>query len=123
MNSHDRHSSHHTSRVDIPCLLYGSVGVGLAIALHAVGLYKTADKWLVGILLDPVFQGEPPFSVSLPVQIVISAVFCYGIAFVVLDTAGTWRRVLIGGTVVVLALAMVPTLAVWQIYFSRLYLT
>lgn len=47
-----------------------------------------------------------------------SAVFCYGIAYAVLDSAGLWRRIVLGITAVVLTLAMVPAFAVWDIYFS-----
>ena len=99
-------------------MLYGTVGVCLALAMHAVGLLKRGDDWLLGILLGPVFHGQLPSVLSLPVLILVAAVFCFGLAFVVLDTVGTGRRVLIGVTVLVLVLAMVPTLAVWNIYFS-----
>lgn len=112
------HSNEHVSRVDIPCVLYGSVGVGVALAMQVVGLLKNGDERLLGALLNPVFHGEMPGVLSLPVQLLITVVCCYGLAFIVLDSAGTWRRLLMGVTVLILVLAMVPTLAVWNIYFS-----
>lgn len=118
MSSIYHHSSGHVSRVDIPCLLYGTIGVCLALAMHVVGLLKIGDKMMLEFLTVAVFKGQFPKELSMPVQVVLTAVFCYGLAFVILDTVGTWRRVLIGGTVLVLAMSMVPTLAVWNIYFS-----
>ena len=111
-------SSPRVSRVDGPCLLYGSVGVWLSVALQYVGLFEKGDDRLMGVLLQPVFHGQMPEVLSFPLQIVITSVFCYSLAFIVLDTAGTWKRVALGITVLVLLLAMVPTLAVWNIYYS-----
>jgi hypothetical protein len=115
MNSH---SHDHVSRVDAPCLLHGTVGVSLAIVLQILGLFKSGDDRLMAALIDPVFHGQAPEGVSLLVQVMVCAVLCYSIAFVVLDTAGLWRRVVMGVSVLVLVLAMVPSLAVWHIYFS-----
>ena len=115
---HQSQSSTRISRVDGPCLLYGSVGVWLSVALQYVGLFKKGDDRLMGVLSQPVFHGQMPEILSLPLQIVMTSVFCYALAFVVLDTAGTWKRVALGITVLVLLLAMVPTLAVWNIYYS-----
>jgi hypothetical protein len=110
--------AHQTSRVDGPCMLYGSVGLWLAVAMQLIGLFKVGDEYLMSVLYQPVFNGNMPEQVSLPIHIVVAAVFCYGLAFIVLDVLGAWRRLLIGTTVLVLTLAMVPTLAVWNIYFS-----
>jgi len=115
MNSH---SHDHVSRVDAPCLLHGTVGVSIAIVMQILGLFKLGDNRLTAALLDPVFHGQAPEGVSLFVQVMVCAVLCYGIAFVVLDTAGVWRRVVMGVSVLVLVLAMVPSLAVWNMYFS-----
>jgi len=115
MNSH---SHDHVSRVDAPCLLYGTLGVSIAIVMQILGLFKLGDDRLMAALLNPVFHGQAPEDVSLLVQVMVCAVFCYSIAFVVLDTAGLWRRVVMGVSLLVLVLAMVPSLAVWNMYFS-----
>jgi len=106
------------SRVDGPCLLHGSVGVAVAIVLQWVGLFGKGDARLMDTLLQPVFHGQMPELLSFPFQILVTAVFCYGLAFAVLDTAGTAKRIGLGITVLVLVLTMVPTMAVWNIYFS-----
>jgi len=116
---HHHHSSADIpiSRVDGPCLLHGSVGVAVAIVLQWVGMFDKGDARLMDALLKPVFHGQMPEFLSFPLQILITAVFCYGLAFAVLDTAGTGKRIGLGITVLMLVLTMVPTLAVWNIYF------
>ncbi|WP_227021343.1 hypothetical protein [Oceaniferula marina] len=106
------------SRVDGPCLLYGSVGVWLAVAMELVGLFKAGDRKLLDALMSPVFHGQAPSQWPLWMQILITAACCYALAFFVLDSHGTWRRVLLGVTMLILVLSMVPTMAVWEVYFS-----
>jgi hypothetical protein len=119
MNEHHDPKSHESlSRVDAPCLFHGTLGVCVGVLLELVGLFRKGDDRLMGALMDSVFQGKMPEVLSLPWLVGVAAVFCYALAFVVLDTPGTWRRVVIGITVLVLVLAMVPTLAVWNVYFS-----
>jgi len=104
--------------VDGPGLLYGGVGVALAMTMQMVGLFKQGDARLKKWLLEPVFHGDMPDTLVTPALLVITVVFCLGLAFAILDSAGTWRRVVLGITMVVITIAMVPTFAVWQVYFS-----
>lgn len=113
-----QHSQDHVSRIDAPCLLHGTLGLSLAIVVQVFGLLQLGDDKLMAALLHPVFHGVAPESVSLLVQVAVCAVLCYGIAFVVLDVAGVWKRVIIGVSVLVLVLAMVPSFAVWNMYYS-----
>ncbi|MCP5536039.1 MAG: YIP1 family protein [Akkermansiaceae bacterium] len=110
--------THPVGRVDGPVLLYGGVGLALAVAMQVLGLFKKGDARLENALLEPVFHGVTPGVLSMPVLVMIAAVFCFGIAFAVLDSVGAWRRVVLGVTALVIILAMVPTFAVWKIYFS-----
>ncbi len=86
--------------------------------MQMLGLFMRGDARLKQALLEPVFQGEMPDALVTPALVVFAAVFCWGLAFAVLDSAGTWRRVVLGVTMMVIVLAMVPTFAVWDIYFS-----
>ncbi|BDS06000.1 hypothetical protein NT6N_10400 [Oceaniferula spumae] len=117
MSSH--HHKHHSAvgRVDGPALLYGAVGLMFAVAMHWVGLFKKGNTRILEALMDPVFRGGDPQILSTPVLATLTAVFCFGLAFAVLDSSRAWRRIILGVTVLVLVLAMVPTLAVWNIYF------
>lgn len=117
LHQHYHRTDHQVSRLDWPCLVYGSVGFGVGIALQLVGLFKQANGYLLALMHKPVFHGANPETLPLPVLVCLTGILCYGVAFVILDTAGTWRRLVIGVTVLVLVVAMVPTLAVWKIYF------
>ncbi|MBT8045029.1 MAG: hypothetical protein KJO79_08765 [Verrucomicrobiae bacterium] len=105
-------------RVDGPALLYGGVGLALSVAMQVIGLFKKGDARLLDVLIDPVFNNSAPDQLSMMVLVPVTAFFCFGIAFAVLDSAGMWRRVILGVTAFVVVIAMVPTLAVWDIYFS-----
>jgi len=105
-------------RLNTPALLYGSVGLLLSYALHWIGMFKHADALLLESLSKPLFHEGVADQPTMLSVIVVAAVFCYGIAFAVLDSPSVWRRVLLGFTAMILTVAMVPTFAVWNIYFS-----
>lgn len=111
-----RHSTT-PGRVDSSALLCGGLGLLLSGVLYWVGLLGRGDLKILNLLSDAVFGGAAPSVLSAPVLITITALFCFGIAFAVLDSCGVWRRLILGITLMVLVLAMVPTLAVWDIYF------
>lgn len=118
---HHKHTADHDhvpGRVDGPGLLYGGVGVVLAVTLQLVGLFKRGDAWLKGVLAGPLFGGEVSVDLSMSAMVCILVVLCFGLAFAMLDSAGTWRRVVLGVTLLVLVLAMVPAFGVWGVYFS-----
>ena len=105
-------------RVDIPGMLYGSVGVVLSFTLYWLGVFKRADSWLFDFLHKPLFHEGVPELLSMVIMATVAAVFCYGVAFSVLGSAGLWRKIVLGVTAIVLTLAMVPAFAVWNIYCS-----
>ena len=120
MRSHPQHSTaaFPAGRVDVPGLLYGSIGLGLGVALQWMGACRRADGWLFGKLHEPLFHGEGVELPAMQLSILVAALFCYGVAFAVLDSAAMWRKIVLGITAVVLSLAMVPAFAVWGVYFS-----
>ena len=119
MRSHQYHANTHPQgRVDGPGLLYGGIGLALALAVQMAGLFKQGDVRLQELLLHNVFGGVAPEILTMPVLILFAAVFSFGLAFAVLDSPGVWRRLLLGITAIIVVLAMVPTLAVWHFYFS-----
>lgn len=105
-------------RVDVPGVLYGSIGLALSFALHWAGVLRRADAWLFDLLHGPLFHDGVPDLAPVPLVIACAAAFCYGVAFAVLDSAALWRRIVLGVTAAVLTLAMVPAFAVWNVYFS-----
>ncbi len=121
MRSHHQHRpcpERPGGRVDGPGLLYGGVGLVLAVAMQLAGVFKKADAGLLGKLSGTVFRGQAPEVLGMAVPVLLAAVFCFGVAFAVLDSAGVWRRVVLGVSAVVVAVAMVPAFAVWNVYFS-----
>ncbi|MEJ6572127.1 MAG: hypothetical protein QNL01_00940 [Akkermansiaceae bacterium] len=118
MRSNHQNYAPTPGRVDGPSLLYGGIGLALAVAMQLVGLFKMGDARLKQSLLGSVFHGATPDVLAMPVLVIVAAIFCFGLAFAVLDSEATWRRVILGITALVIVFAMVPTLAVWNIYFS-----
>ena len=119
MRSHHHHAkAHPEGRVGGPGLLYGGVGLALAAAMQITGLFEQGDVSLKGDLLSPMMNGTALVVLATPVLLMVAAVFSFGIALAVLDSPGTWRRIVLGVTAMVVLLAMVPAFAVWQIYFS-----
>ena len=102
----------------MPALLYGSVGLLLSYALHWSGMFKRVDALLLETMSNPFFHEGVAAQPTMLSVMVVAGVFCYGIAFAVLDSPSVWRRVLLGITAMILTVAMVPAFAVWSIYFS-----
>lgn len=118
ISHHHNAKAHPEGRVGGPGLLYGGVGLALAAAMQITGLFKQGDSSLKEDLLSAMMNGVAPDVLATPVLLMVAAVFSFGIALAVLDSPGTWRRIVLGVTAMVVLLAMVPAFAVWQIYFS-----
>lgn len=119
MRAHHHHTkTHPQGRVVGPGLLYGGVGLALAAAMQITGLFNQGDTSLKDDLLGPMMNGTVLVVLTTPVLLMVAAVFSFGIALAMLDSPGTWRRIVLGVTAMVVVLAMVPAFAVWQIYFS-----
>ncbi len=103
--------------LEVSTLLCGTLGLLVSGVLYWIGLLGKGDLGVFHLLSQPVFQGAVPSQLSAPILFLLTAVFCFGLAFAVLDSPGAWRRVVLGLTLLVLVIAMVPTLAVWDIYF------
>ncbi|MBK1853478.1 hypothetical protein JO972_00750 [Verrucomicrobiaceae bacterium 5K15] len=117
MSSHHHNHPATPGRVDSSTLLCGTVGLLLAVAMFWVGLLGKGDQRILDMLSQPVFRGTDPTILDTRVLIGLTLLACFGLSFAVLDSAGTWRRVVLGVTVLILVAALVPVLAVWEIYF------
>ena len=111
-------SKYSEGHVCSPGLLYGSIGLLLALLLQKFGFFQVVDSSLQSVLASKFTPGDTMDTLSIVVLVVISAVYSIGIAWGILDSKGAWRRIVILMTAMVLVVAMVPTLAVWNIYFS-----
>lgn len=104
-------------RVDSSALLCGALGLLVSGVLYRIGLLGKGDLKILNLLSQPVFGDTVPSHLSTPVLFLLTGLFCLGLAFAVLDSPGVWRRLVLGLTLLILVVAMVPTLAVWNIYF------
>lgn len=115
----DHHSTqaYPPGKVASSCLLYGGMGMVLAVAMQWLGIFKLGDMWLQQFLSRVLIDSHP---IAAPVSVLygVAAFFAFGIAFAVLDSPANWRRVVLGITGLVLLLATVPVCALWQLYFS-----
>ncbi len=127
MNTQPPHASRHlvwhphsspVSRIDAPCLLFGSMGVAIAVVMDVFGLFELANDRLLSFMIPAVFSDQTPQSLPWFLPYFVAIVCSFGIAFIVLDTLGWWRRFIVGVTGLILLVALLPTFAVWKIYFS-----
>ena len=99
-------------------MLYGGVGLVMAMALEISGLFERGDALLSGQLSGALQDRVLDHAVPMLLPVLVAAVFCFGVGFAVLDSPGILRRIILGTSALVLLFAMVPTFAVWNIYFS-----
>ena len=101
--------------VIVPAFLCTLTGCILAVGMELMGYFRAIES-----SLEVVWRAKP-FYVSEPLVVVSQA--NWGIAFVVsflcalviLDSARLWRRLLMGGIFVLLLLAAVPSLILWNV--------
>ncbi|MGB0775880.1 MAG: hypothetical protein ACPGUY_08540 [Akkermansiaceae bacterium] len=117
MSSQKQRTTAPAGRVDGPGIMFGMVALVLAVVLEMLGLFKGANSTLLTSLLDPVFHGDEPQQLGIPLMVIVTGLFCIGLSYAVLDSSCSWRRCILGVSAVVVVLAMVPALAVWGYYF------
>ena len=97
-------------QVPLPMVLTGSMGLVLAAGLYAFGLLDSFDRALAGLVFAD--ARELTRAVSNPVLWIATAVISYGIALVVLETPGTWRRTIIWISAMAVITAWLPVAAI-----------
>ena len=103
--SHLRSEGH----VLVPAAAIGSLSILLAAGLSVLGLIDPLDQ-MVSRLVGQ--GGSVVFPKSLPdgVLWLVAVIFAFGLAFVILSTPGTWRRVVLWLTTMVLIAGWAPVL-------------
>lgn len=98
--------------VSMPVALTGSMGLALAAGLHLTGMLAALDRTLAGWFAGGARDFDsavPPWSVWLA-----TAAIAYGIALVLLEIPGNWRRVVIWISSVAVIAAWLPVAAIAQ---------
>ena len=91
----------------VPAAAIGSLSIVLAVGLHLLGIVNRLNAVVSHYLSED--KGLPK---SLPAPAVWLAVifFAFGISFAILSVPGTWRRVVLWVTAVVLVTGWAPVL-------------
>lgn len=92
----------------VPAAAIGSLSIVLAAGLHALGTLNVINA-MIGRSLSN--GKELPKSLPMPVIWLVAILFAYGISFAILSVPGTWRRVVLWITAVVLIGTWAPVLA------------
>jgi hypothetical protein len=96
-------------QVFIPAASIAALGVLLVAGLSVLGIQDRCDQWLAQL----VAQGRvAAFPKSLPVWAIWLATvgFAFGTSVAILEVAGTWRRLILWFTTLILVAAWAPVL-------------
>ena len=119
MSGKDSHSLPHVEKVGSPAVLYGFIGIILATVVYSLGFFKGLEDKLVSSLELYLWgEGELYYHFSTLGLILVCAAFCLGLSFTIMDSCGYRKHVFVTVSAILVVLVMVPTLAVWDIYFS-----
>lgn len=95
----------------------GSFTCALILVMRAGGLLAPLDSGLASGYAAMGF-GVGPGAVQPVWAVPLAALLVYAVVWLVLETPGTGRRVLLVGTVLVLTAALSPVLALWGLFWS-----
>lgn len=93
-----------------PALATGSLGILLSAGLHVLGLLEPLDSGLAALVaLDPATAAA-----AVPAWVVwlATAGLAYGLAIVLLEIPGTWRRVVIWLSTIAVVAGWLPVAAI-----------
>jgi len=118
MNSHYKP----TGSVTLPAMMCGVAAAALAIGLSIMGYFEDGDLWLKGeFAKEPFYLVEPEF-LNEWWGYVAAVIGGWFVAVAVMDSAGWWRRCLVGAMSFVVAVGFSPVLMLWGIYWSPIIL-
>ncbi len=104
--------------VFVPGLLCGCIGLLVSLVLLKLGAFDSLESALVELLVNELRLSQSLVPLSFSILLTAGALYSIVIALVILDSARAWRRIVIAVTSWVVVVAMVASLAVWDIYFS-----
>jgi hypothetical protein len=100
------------ARVPIAVAVSGGLGVVMAAGLHLLGIADRLDGALALWLGEAVGQAGAVFPKAVPAWLrwVVTGALAFGLAAAMLTVPGTWRRLVLWTTALVLTLAWAPVL-------------
>ena len=104
-------------QVLVPCFLFGAVGLIVALVFKLLGWLDSVKHWLLESM-QSLWIAENKLSQMDSLWVyVLAALFCFGVAYAVLDSRGLHKRVMLCVSAILLTLGLVPSFLVWGIAF------
>ncbi len=111
------HISKPLGHTTITAVLCGVVGGLLGIILDLLHRFDGIREGLLETYMAEPFLMSDPFTWSPVWGWVAAIVLATGVAYVVLDSVGKWRRVFIGLAVIILLISFSPLLMLWNVFW------
>lgn len=94
----------------VPAAAIGALSILLAVGLDVLRILEPVDRMISKLVSQGAIQNFPK---ALPVWSVwlATVVLAFGLSFVILSVAGTWRRLVVWITAMVLVAGWAPVLA------------
>lgn len=101
-----------------PLIILSLVALGLGYATEKMGIFNGANEALRGVWNDQNLVIESELGLPGVVGISLTAVAIVGVVFAILGTPGGGRRMILGMSAVFLSVALLPSFAVWGIFWK-----
>lgn len=104
------HKAHkHPAHVAFATFAIALMAVGLAAGLEFLGIIAILDRWIAAVMIKPGFSA-PVQTLNPYLLWTITTLLALGLAAVMLNLSGNWRRLLIWALALILTLFWVPVL-------------
>lgn len=101
-----------------PLLVLGSVALVLGFAVDLMGVFRVPTENLLQMWQAAGVKVERSVGITNPLGILAGAAVSYAMVGAILGTPGEGRRAILGFSVFLLSLLLVPVLGVWGIFWK-----
>lgn len=99
----------HPAHVGFATMAIALMATGLAAGLEFLGLIERMDRWIATVMVKPGFSA-PVHDLNPYLLWSATALLALGLAAVMLNISGSWRRLLIWALALIITLFWVPVL-------------
>jgi hypothetical protein len=104
--------------VAVPLFLFGVLSVALGVVAEMVGAFRVPTEMLREAWQSGGLEVQAEMGLPGRVGFLITTLASFGLVGAILGTPGTGRRVILGITAFFLSLSLIPTFAVWGIFWK-----
>jgi hypothetical protein len=122
----DNMSNHHrqpAGRIMVSFPIFSLVALLLGVATEFMGIFDPANEWLRGGWESGGIDFSTTAGLTGPTGFLIGLVSVFALVAAILGTPGGLRRTIIGLSGLILSLALIPTFAVWGIFWKPFGMT